>query len=250
MTTLVDIANRSLVMIGLQKKISSLTQDSAEAQTINAIITPIENWCFGLANWNFARRSSTLSNLKGPPPSNPSTWSTTYPSPPWLYEFSLPTDFIRALYITNSDPSTANPGYLGEPKRFVIANDTISAVEQIVLLTNQSAPVLVYTAFITDPTIWPWYFERLAVIALAQGISMSLVPNLNLLEELTQTLEQQISIASQINMIEGLQIPDTTPEWIQALGINYPYRRVDGKVDSQQLLAGPAARPRNPRGPQ
>jgi hypothetical protein len=63
------------------------------------------------------------------------------------------------------------------------------------------------------------------VIALAHTTCYALTGNMKLLEELTQMLEQQISIAMQSNLAEGLMIEDTTPEWIQALGINYPYRR-------------------------
>ena len=40
-----------------------------------------------------------------------------------------------------------------------------------------------------------------------------------------------------INTIEGLMVPDSTPEWIQALGVNYPYRRIDGTVSQQSAQA-------------
>lgn len=229
MITTTDISNRVLVMLGLQKIISSLSQDSAEAQALNVVFAPIQSWCFGIANWNFARNTTGLTSVKGPTPSNPTAWSSTYPSPPWLYEYPVPADFIRAIYITNSAPAQT-AGYLGEPQRFAVSNDTISAVEQTVILTNQVNAVLIYTANIADPTAWPWYFERLVVIALAHGVCLSLTRSPQLFSELSEMLEQQINIATQMNMIEGLLIDDNTPEWIQALGINYPYRRYDGRA--------------------
>lgn len=219
-----DIGNRALQLLGTRTNIASLGELSNEAAQISLALVPVQNWCFGLANWNFARKTAALSLAKGPPPSPPGTWSTTYPSPPWLYEYTLPADFIRAMYITNS-AAADNAGWTGDPRRFVIGTDTVSAVVQQVLLTNDPAAILIYTASIADPTLWPWYFERLAVYALAATISAALTGDKKLHEELSAMLEQQISIATQSNTAEGLVIEDTTPEWLQALGINYPYRR-------------------------
>ena len=225
--TSTDIANRALTMLGLQKRISSLSQDSAEAQAISSVYSPILAWCFGIANWNFARSTAVLTISKGPPTVSPGVWSSAQPAPPWLYEYTVPADFVRALYITNSDAAAPTAGWLGEPKRFVVGNDTIAAVPQPVLLTNEPSAVLIYTANVSAPTNWPWYFERLAVIAVAHGVCLALTHELQLFEALNEMLEQQISIASQINQLEGLVIVDSTPEWNQALGINYPYRRID-----------------------
>jgi hypothetical protein len=160
-------------------------------------------------------------------------WSNTYPSPPWAYEYALPADFIRAQYLAGYATAAGVVGWYGEPKRFVIAFDNIASVQQQVLLTNEVSPSLIYTANVTDPTVWPWYFERLIVIALAQTICLALTGDKKLLMVLEQILEQQINIATQANMTEGLVMPDATPEWIQALGINYPYRRADGKAQMQ-----------------
>jgi hypothetical protein len=235
--TTVDIANRALVLIGLSKKLSSLTQDSAEAQAINTVITPILKWCFGIANWNFARTTAALTSSKGPPGTNPGNWTTAEPSPPWLYEYTLPADFIRAIYVTNFSSAATGPGWAGEPQRFVIANDGSAPV----LLTNQATAALIYTANVSDPTNWPWYFERLAVIAVAHGVATTLTRNFQLTDNIAGMLEQQISIGTQINQIEGLTIGDNTPEWIQALGINYPYSRIN---TADQVTASPLDRRR------
>jgi hypothetical protein len=228
MATSTDIGNRALQLVGTRSNIASLVELSNEAQQVNLAYSSVQDWCFGLANWNFARNTAGLAQVKGPP--TLPTWSTsTSPSPPWLYEYSLPTDFIRAIYLTNTDVNTSATAFLGEPKRFALSTDTISSVQQEVLLTNETVAILVYTSRVTDPTLWPWYFERLAVIALASTICMALTGDHRLWAELMQNLEQQINISMQMNKIEGLMIEDTTPEWIQALGINYPYRRIDGR---------------------
>lgn len=246
--TTTDIGNRALQLVGTRTTMASLAEQSNEAIQISLAFTTIQNWCSGISNWNFARNTKALTLLKGP--SVGPTWSSTYPSPGWNYEYALPTDFIRAIYLTNTTPNTntASPStFLGEPRRFALATDTISAVQQEVLLTNESVAILIYTAFITDPTLWPWYFERLMVIALARTVCMALTGDKKLLMELSKDLEQQIEISTQINTIEGLMIPDTTPEWIQAIGINYPYRRLDDRTQSRPT---PTPRPDQDRNSQ
>lgn len=241
-TSTTDIGNRALQLLGTRTTMASLTESSNEAQQVSIAFVPIQNWCSGLANWNFARSIAVLSMLKST--GTPSgAWSSTKPAPPWLFEYSLPSDFVRALYVTNSTIKPDNTAYLGEPQRFVLAVDTISTVQQEVLLTNQSAAILIYTAFVANPTVWPWYFERLMVTALATTLCMPLTGNLKLLTELSADLEQHINISIQANLAEGLQVQDNTPEWIQASGINYPYRRFSDPT--------PAMRPRPmPKDPQ
>jgi hypothetical protein len=226
--TLTDISNRALQLIGTRTTVTTGELSGGttnEAIQLNLALTPIQNWCHGLANWNFARKTAALTIAKGPPTVTPGAWTNALPAPPWLYEYTLPADFIRALYITNSTAAAPIAGWLGEPQRFVIAQDTVTAVLQQVLLTNSATCYLTYCAFVTDPTLWPWYFERLVVMGVAKTICLSLTGDLRIYKEISEVLEQQISISMQINTMEGLAVQDTTPEWIQALGIEYPYRR-------------------------
>lgn len=244
MTTLVDISNRALQLIGARTNIVSAElagNTTNEAIQLNLALTPIQNWCHGLANWNFCRKTAALTIAKGPPIVSPGTWSNTQPPPPWLYEYTLPSDYIRAIYITDNTAAAPAAGWLGEPKRFVIAQDTVASVLQPVLLTNVATCNLIYTAFVTDPTLWPWYFERLMVIALARTICVTLTGTHKMVQELNAMLEQQVAISTQMNTIEGLGIQDSSPEWIQALGMEYPFRR-------DIPLSFPSRKPEQPNG--
>jgi hypothetical protein len=230
-----DIGNRALQLLGTRTNMASLGETSNEAVQVSLAYSPVTNWAFGLSNWNFGRKVAILSVNKGPPPSPAGTWSATYPQPPWLYSYVLPADMLRALYLTNSDAAPI-AGWVGEPKRFVLGYDLVSAADAQVLLTNESPAILVYNSVVANPTAWPWYFERLAVVALAHTLCMGLTGDKKLLVALAEQLEQQISIAVQSNAAEGLIVFDSTPEWIQALGIEYPYRRIDSPM-TQQLRA-------------
>lgn len=234
MATDIDICNRALLSIGVQQIISALDQDSIEARACNTIYTYIRDWCLGVTNWNFARRSAALSanNQTASPPVTP--WAdTTSVSPPWKYAYTLPSDCLQVQYITNSDVNAADTAFLGEPKRFVVAAGTVAGTLQRVLLTNEIHIVCIYTARIADPTQWPWLFERLVVSAVAWNLSMGLSNDLKLTEYLDGIMHRYFEAAIQANLAEGLSFGDTTPEWVQALGINYPYRRYDGKATTQ-----------------
>lgn len=226
--TSVDIVNRALQLVGTRTTIASLGESSNEAIQASLCYVPVRDWCLGLANWNFARRTAALILAKTattPPPA----WTTAQPSPPWKYEYQIPADALMMRYVTNSDGSATS--YLGEPKRFVVGIDIITAVEQRVLLTNELGAIGIYTAQITDPTEWPWLFERFVVGTLAWTLCPALTGDKELLKELSGTASHFLEVAIQSNLAEGLSFGDTTPEWIQALGINYPFRRNDGKTD-------------------
>lgn len=227
-TTDVDIVNRALQLIGTRTTIASLVESSNEAIQANLCYAPVRDWCLGIANWNFARRTSALTRCRTttvPPPVN---WTDAMVSPPWLYEYLLPATSIRMHYITNFDRDEGLTKYLGEPKRFVISVDVV-ATEQSVLLTNEATVIGVYTARIDNPAEWPWMFERFVVGTLAWTLCLPLTGDKELLKTLDATASRFLDVAIQANLAEGLSFGDTTPEWIQALGINYPYRRDDGK---------------------
>lgn len=226
-----DITNRALQLIGTRTTVTSLAESSNEAIQANLVFTALRDWCLGIGNWNFARRTAKLTLLKTSAPASP--WAAAEISPPWKYEYSIPADFLKAQYVTNSDINSAGDAFLGEPKRFVVAIDTIATVDQRVILTNEALAVCVYTASITDPTLWPWLFERFYVSTLAWTLAPALTQDKDIIAALDAIMSRFLAMGLQANLEEGLSFGDTTPEWIQALGINYPFRRNDGIAPSQ-----------------
>lgn len=230
--TTTDITNRALQLIGTRTTIASLAESSNEAVQANLVFTAIRDWCLGAVNWNFARKTLKLTLLKqvANPPVAP--WASASVSPPWMFEYQFPVDALKIQYVTNSDINVGSTAWIGEPKRFVVAIDTITAVEQRVILTNEGSAVAVYTQAVTDPTEWPWMFERFMVAALA----WTLAPTLSSDKELTQYLDgvmmRFFEIGTNANQNEGLAVSDNTTEWIQALGMNYQFRRNLGKDQS------------------
>ena len=105
MTTPVDIANRALQLVGIPKVISSLAQDSIEAQTCNLIINKLRDELNRMAPWACTEKFVDLTYITSLPgtPENPAAgpalWQPGVPAPPWSYEYQYPVDCIRAKYI-------------------------------------------------------------------------------------------------------------------------------------------------------
>ena len=220
MTTNVDIVNRALQLIGTRTTITTLP-DTTTNEGIQAGLCwqTVFNWCHSVLNWNFARSAAVLTQTKAVTPTAP--WTTSYPAPPWKYEYSMPTNWLVARYVFNNTLSADATYFLGEPARFVVVYDNTTEF----LLTNESPANLVFTAYIADPTQWPSYFERFVVATLAKTLNMALTGDKQLQMLLDEQMVEYFTAAEAINHGEGLLITDKTPEWIQAIGIPYPYRR-------------------------
>lgn len=105
MTTMVDIANRALISIGIPKQISSLTQDSVEAGAINSVINVLRDNLLRMAPWNCSFNFANLvyiTSSSGTPENQSAstpTWQKGQPAPPWAYEYQYPVDCLRPCYV-------------------------------------------------------------------------------------------------------------------------------------------------------
>jgi hypothetical protein len=66
---------------------------------------------------------------------------------------------------------------------------------------------------------------------------MQLSGHFQLLVLLEQHVQDTFTAAEYQNRVEGLVIDDKTPEWIQALGIPYPYRRYEAQTSPFDRVA-------------
>lgn len=143
MTSNVDICNRALSSIGSKKKISSLSQDSIEAQTCNLVLTNNRDDLLRMAPWDCALTTRNLVYITSVPgtPENQSSatalWQPGQPSPPWTYEYQYPVDCLRACRVlpnittgftgvplTSAIQGTAQ-GFCSTPAvRFAVQTDT------------------------------------------------------------------------------------------------------------------------------
>jgi len=239
MTSEVNICNQALTDIGTRSTIASLTEDSQEAQACSLVYSTVRDQVLGMAFWNFARKTATLSELKSAPgtPTNPTAsgnvWSSDWPAPPWLYEYAYPSDCIQMRFIcpqfnTGVDgvpifgPSvmTSLPAFIGTAVRFAVATDEVGspAAQTNVILTNQYQAIGVYTVRITNTNLFSSQFVTALSAALAAKLAMSLAGDRQLAKGLYELANSTVLQARASDGIEGLTIQDTTPDWILSRG--------------------------------
>lgn len=170
-----DLVNLTLARIGWKRRIGSL-YDGTEAskialdlysQTRDAQLVEV---CPG-----FAERDLALTLLKTAPVGGynpPFIWTSTYPILPWKYEYDYPGDMLqlRSLRIT---PNFI-PVYDPQPVTWRIANDNSYTPTKKVILTNLASPIAVYTAQVTDPSVWDNAFIESLAAALGRRLAPAL----------------------------------------------------------------------------
>lgn len=243
MTATVDIANRALSALGTRSQITSFAEDSNEAAQCNLLFDALRDEVLRMAPWNCATNFDLITVLKAAPgtPENPSStatvWSKAFPPPPWVYEYSHPSDCIRPLWIipsfatgftTGVPITTAVTGggpnyYNGPPVRFKVSIDQDDNGNDIkVILTNQAQAILAYIKRVSNPDIWDSQFQQAMTAALAGRLAWALTGSKDLANAKVEEANMYIGLARQGDGNEGLTVNDVTPDWIRARGILYP----------------------------
>jgi len=249
MTSITDIANRSLSAIGTRSQIADLSEDSNEARACKLLLEPLRDEVLRMAPWNCAMNFQNLSLICSAPgtPENPGAglpvWGKGVPPPPWSYEYAYPSDCLRPVYVvpqfttgfTSGVPiTTAVTGgapafWNGPPVRFKVAIDQIgvdgrpssTGTDARVILTNQEQAILSYIKRVENPGVWDDQFQQALVAALASRLVIALTGDKGLAQLKIQEANQFIMLARQSDGNEGLTINDVTPDWIRTRGISY-----------------------------
>lgn len=236
-TSDVALCNRALASIGGgpgRSTIGALTESNAAARNCNLIFASTRDELMQMAFWNFAGKTDYLSLYKSAPgtPSNPTgatTWTTDYPSPPWLYEYGYPSDCLQVRFLVpqvqtgyTGTPFMSNslgmyPYVMGPAARFEVASDTNSQGARInVVLTNQYQAIARYTMRITDPNLFGNNFEQALVSALAAKLTQTLTGDKGLANQKFTEANYWVTQARASDGNEGLTVLNSEAEWITA----------------------------------
>lgn len=233
MATSTLICNKALLSIGARTTIASLDEESNEAEKCRLLYTDTRDEVMQKAHWNFAKKTAVLGLLKSAPgtPSNPDAateWSDEFPAPPWLYEYSYPSDclMIRFLVpqvqtgVTGVPLTTANGGMypyvMGPAQRFEIASDLVDSVQRTVILTNQYQAIASYTLRVTNENLFSNSFTDAFSAALAAKLAMALTGDKELSKIQYTLANQYLMEARATDGNEGLTVIDQQAEWILA----------------------------------
>lgn len=230
-----SIANRALLAVGARAQISSFSPSdgSDEANAISVLWTPTFESLGRAAHWNCFRNQVSLSLIAAAQgtPENPTGTAYPLPNQPWLYAYMYPSDCLDMRYIVPSFPAnmggttpqtTINNGAgsfipTGEqiPYSVSYAADTNGA-PIIIILTNQSQAMAVYTINQPNPAAWDSLFQSAMVASLA----VYLVPALSLSSPLMnlqiKVAEAAIRRARTADGNEGVTVMDHLPDWMRA----------------------------------
>ena len=161
MTTLTDIANRALQVMGTRTNVTdaelagNLTN---EALQINLKIDNVRRKLIRMAPWNFALKTINLIYITSSPgtPENSiaatTLWQPGQPAPPWNYEYQYPPDCERVCFVIPSTQTgfaggvpitTAVTGgaasfWQGPPVKFKVQNDQFYSVMALTLASGGS----------------------------------------------------------------------------------------------------------------
>lgn len=153
-SSVIDICNMALARIGVSTYISALNESSNEARNCNLFYESMRDFALRDYPWNFAEKSVVLADAGTPP--------TEYG-----FKYAYPSDCLRALYIVN--PITRTPRN-DQRIHFKVALEGGAKV----IYTDQAEAELVYTAQVTDPTLFDPMFASALAYLLASEIAMPL----------------------------------------------------------------------------
>lgn len=221
-TSTVAICNLALDAIGTRSTISSLTENSAEANACARQYTPALEAILQAAHWNFARKQASLALLKD----GTQTPDQGVPQP-WVYEYAVPSDMLSPRYVMplavsqNSTfvgtPSVQYP--ITPPVRFIMSSDEDTGGNPInVILTNQEQAVLVYTYRCTNVNLFSPLFVRALSNYLGYLLAIPLTGDKALAKMAFQIADASCKQAQAIDGNEGITIIDNVPSWITIRG--------------------------------
>lgn len=175
-----DLVNQALVELGQKRLVHDIFEGSTASNAALEVYAQSRDELLGMKEWAFARRTKSLTLLKGPPPpggySPIAPWTTAYPKPGWLYEYTYPADCIEFAAIV-APPAVMfdiNP----QPAVWRIDNDDAYSPARKVILANVKNALGVYTGKIVDISTWEEGFVSTLVKALKAKLALALGRNL------------------------------------------------------------------------
>lgn len=229
---IVSVCNISLLSIGAQAQISSLSEGSTQSDACNTLFQFVYEMLARAAYWNCLRFQATLTLLTAAAgtPENPDGTTTSLPPTPWLYSYALPSDCLQARYIVPSVPASGGSAiplttasntagaWLPEAQiSFKVAYGVDSNNNPIqIILTNQTQAQLVYTVNQPNPAIWDSSFTAAMVAGLAAWLVPALALNMQLMTYQAKLAERLVMEARVRDGDEGDTVQDHEPDWISA----------------------------------
>lgn len=181
----------------------------AIATKFRSCYVPLRNALLREYHWGFATKRVALVVL------------STAPVSGYLYQYTLPTDYLDAQDISYSAASEYSafdyPPYDYLPFWYPPFPPFRYAIENNVLLTDSDSVILTYTALVTDSTKFDPMFTAALAARIAAHIAAGLYGNATLAASLRQLAEIELGKARMADATEGTpQVARRERSWIDA----------------------------------
>lgn len=187
-----QICNMALGRIGVSATIAAITDNSTAARACSTFYESTRDRLLEAAPWPWANKRATLAAITGGEREG------------WTYAYALPVD---CLVPRKLNPVTRNPA-VRDLAPFMLEHDATTGLA--ILLSDQDAPELLYTAKLTEPGLFTPAFTDALAWALAAELAMPLAVKLDLRVRAEQMAELKLerALATALNS----QQPDQEPE--------------------------------------
>lgn len=200
-----DISNLALLGIGHTKTVGNIdTERSAEATACKTFFPQALDEVLEVFDWPFARRHTKPAQLDA------STLDLGLVPGGWSFAYALPADCVpnglRKLY-----PGVRNPRDDQETP-FAIEYD--GATDQVIVLTDDTAPEMIYTARIGNTQKFSATFARGVAETMGVDLIRALRKDLKLVPEQKQIAAQAIAVAQAAALRGQRPDRDPPPSWM------------------------------------
>jgi hypothetical protein len=170
------ICNAALTAVGWTGGfIANMYDGTVQSNAALAVYGNVRDSLLRSFEWGFAEINAPLTLLKTAPvfgysqPSTTSSWTTSYPMLPWIYEYQYPADCVKLRSIRPQNPVL--PVFDPAPQTFRIADDnTLTSSNTKVILTNLASAYAVYTGQVTNPALWDDGFTDAMITGLSERL--------------------------------------------------------------------------------
>lgn len=185
----VSICNLALQKLGSPNRIAALSEDSANARTMNACFEPLRDAELRRYRWKFTLSRATLAP------------SATAPAFGYTYAYPVPADFLAII----------------KPARLGLDWHQENVGGQLCILTNEGATLPIrYQQKITDPTRFDPCFVEMLACKLAWHTCDQLTQSNTKKAALQEEYKEHRAEARRLNAFEVHKQPEPVDEWLAA----------------------------------
>lgn len=192
-----EIFNNALFFMGHTRKVNTPTEDTPEAANCRFIYDTHRRALLTLAKWSFAKTILTLA-----PTGNKVTG--------WAYEYTYPTDCLKALEIAKSNKN--------DPDIPFQAGSTIdynTGVQKRVIWTNQEAAQLVFMRDVTVTGFFTPMFDQALAYRMSVDLGRVMATRESTAKEMWSLFLWSLAEAIRQGEAEAMDEPMPDAPWIQ-----------------------------------